>query len=293
MIVKLIFYCESKLDWYTSCLFRVFAGTMGRIDSMVDDDRSKVVCAVRRHCEDAQRMLFHQYRNINKMRFYLLKRYLPWLLLMALLPVLDGCRYPLRFGSVDTATEPSAAMVKRYDVALDAYKKADYSTAAEHFDAIRLETTDKTMARRALYGLACSKLMAADTPEAYRMAISVWENWVASAPRRSDRENPLLMEPLIKEKMLFSNIPLAQNSAEPSEIDIDKDTVPRWLLIRSNQELEKTRTQLEEAEKSTQQSRRKINALEKEVQKLKRQIKALETIDQKIQKKKNAIPSAD
>jgi uncharacterized coiled-coil DUF342 family protein len=77
-----------------------------------------------------------------------------------------------------------------------------------------------------------------------------------------------------------------------SDIDIDA-TVPRWLLIKSKQELDRLKVELEMAQKNLEKRQKKIQAQEKEIGELKGQIKALETIDQKIQKKKNAIPSTD
>lgn len=218
-------------------------------------------------------------------------RYLPWVLLLVLTWSLGGCRLPSVFRSADLPTQPSPAVMKKYNAALDAFNAGDYVQAGEIFDALRLETTDKTMARMALYGLACAKLMTADTPEAYVRAVSLWESWLSTAPGRMEHENPALLAPLVKEKMLFSNVTLTQTSEDSTEPQ--KDAVPRWLLIRSTQELEKAKAKLEDAEKHAKQSQKKINTLEKELEKLREQIKALETIDQKIHKKKSAIPSAD
>ena len=110
------------------------------------------------------------------------------------------------------------------------------------------------------------------------------------APKKVDYENPALADALIREKMLFSNIPLTTNS----EMETNSEPmVARWLLIQSKVELDRLRGELKAAKETLDKRQKLIQAREKKIGELRRQIKALETIDQKIQKKKDAIPSAD
>jgi U3 small nucleolar ribonucleoprotein component len=91
--------------------------------------------------------------------------------------------------------------------------------------------------------------------------------------------------------MLFSNLPLKEKpTAAAADSPPDE---PNWLFIRTKQELDRLREQLQSAEKINQNSQKKIQSLEKEIARLKRQIIALEAIDQKIQEKKTTIPSAE
>lgn len=148
----------------------------------------------------------------------------------------------------------------------------------------------------ALYGLACSKLMAAKTPTEYNDAMMLWLRWIENAPDEFDYENPMLVGALLQEKMLFSNIPLTSNKAQKeskAQEESPEPMVSRWLLIRSKQELDRLRRELDAVREALEKRKKKNQAQQKEIVKLKRQIKALETIDQKIQKKKNAIPSTD
>jgi hypothetical protein len=204
--------------------------------------------------------------------------------------VLMACHLPWRKNAMIIKNEPLPAILKKYHLAIETYEKGAYDEACIQFEAVRMSTTDKVMARKALFGLACARLMAAQTPDAYKNALELWETWVAGAPRVWDRENPLLLAPLIKEKLLVSNIPLTGDLATKEE---KSNFVPRWLLVTTHQELSKYKERLAEEARNAQQSQKKIVSLEKEIKLLKAQIKALETIDQKIQKKKNAIPSAD
>jgi hypothetical protein len=185
---------------------------------------------------------------------------------------------------------PVSAERLSYQHAIKAYNEGQYNAAAQLFDSIRATTVDHLMARLALYGLACARMMAAESPRAYQEALQIWQAWVAGAPSDDKTESPLLMVPLIKEKAFFANIPLT--GSVPNEIQENK-IVPLWKLLKAKQDLELVRQQLEESDRAKKSALKRIGALEKEIEELTNQLKALETIDQKIQKKKSAIPSTD
>lgn len=217
--------------------------------------------------------------------------FLPLMLFWALMAT--GCRWSWLTGDLSVPpSEPAPALVEKYQTAIASFENAAYGEAAEKFEAVKSQAGTTNLGRKALFGLACARLMAAETPAAYRQALALWDSWVAGAPRDWDRENPLLLVPLVKEKLLVANIPLAPDPGEDAAQDTSK-LVPQWLLVSTNAELNKYKQRVAEGERLSQQDQKKIAALEREIQKLKEQIKALETIDQKIQKKKNAIPSAD
>lgn len=204
--------------------------------------------------------------------------------------LVNGCRDSWPFTPTRVDSAPSPAVMSQYRQAVAAFQKKEYLAAITSFEAIRTQTRDNRFALMALYGLANSRLMAAKTPEEYNIALLLWQNWVENAPEKYDYENPTLVDALIQEKMLFSNIPL---TTEQSKATKQEPMVSRWLLIESKLELDRVRSELSIAKKSLEKRQKKIHEHEMEIGKLKRQIKALETIDQKIQKKKNAIPSAD
>ncbi len=203
-----------------------------------------------------------------------------------------GCRNSWIFKSTRFASRPSPEAKKHYNQAVAAYMDKQYRLAAERFEAIRQQTTDKRFALMALYGAACSRLMAANTPQEYNDALVLWDKWVVHLPVPCEYEDSSLFDPLIKNKMIFSNIPMAPGKSGDKDIDIEA-VVPRWLLIKSKEELYRLKAELEMAQQNLEKRQKKIQALGKEIGELKGQIKALETIDQKIQKKKNAIPSTD
>lgn len=201
-----------------------------------------------------------------------------------------GCRFPWRVVPVGDDPGPPHSEIKRYKQGVEAYRKGAYGQAFTLFKSVRDKTEDKRLANMALFGSACSNLMAAETPENYYDALLLWQQWVESAPNKFEYENPLLFDAMIKEKMLFSNIPL---TATQSEMVGQEPMVSRWLLIKSKEELDRLKVELNNTLKSLEKHKKMVKANKREISKLKRQIKALETIDQKIQKKKDAIPSAD
>ncbi len=201
-----------------------------------------------------------------------------------------GCRFPwpMQPRTVDPSLSPTA--LKAYRAAVAKFQDGAYDDSAERFSAIRDQTADKRMARMALYGLALSRLVAAATPEAHEQALLLWQNWVDIAPDVAEIENAALFDTLVKEKMLFSNIPAAP---EKTDQTVDDGAIPNWLFIRTKQEMDRLRRQLLSSKETIIKRESKIESLHKEIGRLKRQIKAMEAIDQKIQEKKNAIPSAD
>lgn len=200
-----------------------------------------------------------------------------------------GCRFPWTPVPVEheALSSPQPQLLKMYHQAVTAYQAAQYGVAAKRFAAVQAKAVDSDMANSASFGLACTRLMAAETPRQYHEAVALWDAWVETAPGGFEKANPVLMVPLVKEKMLFSNIPLTPDgrgdvAASPK--------VSQWLVINAAKEIARLKSKLDSDDQSTAKLKGRIAILEKEMAKLRKQIKALETIDQKIQKKKHATP---
>lgn len=209
------------------------------------------------------------------------------LVCMGCIVIPEGCRFPL---SVKPAIQQSALSpveLKNYRNAVDVYTASDYKKAARQFESIREQTADPVMFRMALFGLACSRLMSADSIEEYQNALNLWDTWVKCAPLQRKSEDPLLFAPFIKEKMIFSPI------ARGAERTDSANAPAARLLSGSPGDMQRVKAQLEDAARSIDLRDKKIKELEKEISRLNDQINAFEKIDQKIQKKKSAIPSAD
>lgn len=216
----------------------------------------------------------------------------PFFLLLIWALLIVGCRFPCSPQSVEVAASSSPEVRMQYEKALDAYLNGDYQGASEQFEVLREQSSGGSMARMALYGQACAELMAAEKPQDYQIALNLWKMWLSYAPKEYHFENPVIMAPLVKEKMLFSNLPSANEDAEIFK-DTGGEQTTQWVLIKTRQELDNLKEKLVFSDKAVKQKEELISTLEKEIAKLKEQIQALETIDQKIQEKKSAIPSAD
>jgi hypothetical protein len=212
------------------------------------------------------------------------------LLIGLALTLCSGCHFGWPPQKQQAVSQPSPATLKLYRQAIAAFQAGEYAIADKRFTDLRKGDIDKGLDRMALYGLACTRLMRAEAPGQYREALALWENWVQQTQQDYKNESPILLNPLIREKMLFSNIPLTPKGN--GEID-PESKVAQWMLINVANELGRIKNLLNTSEKTAQKRKKRIGELEKKIAELQRQIKALETIDQKIQKKKSAIPSAD
>lgn len=208
-----------------------------------------------------------------------------WLVLGA-----NACRWPWQDRPFVGPVDPSPVELKQYEEAVRAYKAEDYADAIRRFEAVREQTGHSTIARMALFGLACSRLMAAETPSAYKEALALWEAWVRTAPCPGVYEDARLFAPMIRHKMIFSHIPLDMGGLETLEAE---QTVPKWFMVQADQELRRLKDQLNAAEHHIENKDKNIKALEAEINRLSQQIEALEKIDQQIQQRKSAIPVAE
>lgn len=216
----------------------------------------------------------------------LLRRPYAFILLLILI---GGCRFPWSPQSVELAAQASPKIRAQYEKAISDYHNGDYTSAAKQLKVLREQSSGGNLARIALYAQACAELMAAETPQDYQVAMNLWKTWLSCAPKDFDIENPVIMGPLVNEKMLFSNLHPTNDDA----VTISEEQKTQWVLIKTRQELDNLKKKLLSSENTLKQRDKKINSLEKEIAKLKEQIQAMETIDQKIQEKKSAIPSAD
>jgi hypothetical protein len=152
--------------------------------------------------------------------------------------------------------EVSASLKDGYE----SFEEGDFKKAAEIFEQLSADSQDADTARIAAYGLACARLILAETPESFDEAFRLWEAWRQLAPENLNAEDPRMLEPLLNK--LERNLPEDKRAYQKRLEQKDKDI--RWLQYR----LKKKRT---------------------ENQRLKHQIEALEAIHQDIQEKKKEM----
>lgn len=121
---------------------------------------------------------------------------------LALLPLvlaltLGGCAVHLTPKSEPHAQGQAPESLNALTSATEAYRAGDYDRAADLFLALSLVSSDPVLSRKALYGLACSKLALADSDEDMAEALDVWKRWASLAPDNPDIEDPRLLSPLL------------------------------------------------------------------------------------------------
>lgn len=141
-----------------------------------------------------------------------------------------------------------------YSEGLHAFWIGDYKTSAVLFESLARRVDDQAFRSRALYGLACSKLAVASTPDEMNAARAAWKDWERASSSSLNMDDPRMLSPFVESPRFF---PAVKDGREPKP------------QARNDQEMAK-----------------RLQEKEKEVLLLQKQIKALEAIHREIQEKK-------
>lgn len=201
---------------------------------------------------------------------------------------LIGCRIAAELPlSVNNLTEKDPDQVA-LEIANQALQKGDFKKALEGFE-ILLHAADEKVARKASYGRACAHLSLAETTNEIREALILWQAWSDQAPSDLENEDPRLLMPLLRSKLLIKK----------SEKGTVEGRLPRKIkecenLIKDKEEeIERLNNLVKHMEKEIQTLSKNhtvcVGEMEKEIQALKDKIKSLETIDQKMKEKKKEV----
>ena len=181
--------------------------------------------------------------------------FLQFFVAILLLFVLSGCA---TFDEEDPEKIPSEAHEwKTLMNGYDAFEQKNYENAAHIFSYLNDLDTKSRISRLAFYGLACSRLIMAESAKEFNKALDLWHEWADSYSPDLDAEDPRMLEPL-----------LMQLAA----------------TLQKSSCLEKKDNKIDALNKKIDEMQKKINTLT-------HQINELEAIDQKIEKKKKEISS--
>jgi len=204
--------------------------------------------------------------------------------------------------------EPAETQLQtRLDKGNRLFMAGDYSAAAEVFENLR-ETGDQNVARPALYGLACSRFMLADTRQEYLEAVEILEHWQRTSPTCLEQEDPRMLIALFSEAFPGASKGEADASRASEgqflmrvidygdrvdELEAQITTLENEMAAYENQkEIIKEMESANQAMKQTLKEKEDATrTMAEELSKLRDQIKTLETIDQEIQEKKQGISS--
>ena len=177
--------------------------------------------------------------------------------------VFSGCVVVEKIDSLNGILEPP---VPDYEVAElrkaeEAFFRQDFKKAKKIFSSVKKKSKKKIYKNYAAYGLACIKLLNADTLGEYNRAVGSLDGWKNSGTQVSGfRESPQMLILALGSK---SNL---------MKSELGANYVPR------KEDAEIMKKQQEE-----------IKHLEETIKKLEHQISVLEAIDQEIQEKRNPI----
>ncbi|GFK92478.1 hypothetical protein NNJEOMEG_00303 [Fundidesulfovibrio magnetotacticus] len=146
-----------------------------------------------------------------------------------------------------------------YTQAVEAFWSARYKAAAALFESISRRQDDQAYRARALFGLACARLAAAQNQDDLKAARDIWRQWEMASVGDPAQSDPRMLSPFLQNDRLLAPArenrearPLLPPKPAPADADLA----------------------------------RRLQEKEKEVLHLQKQIKALETIHREIQEKK-------
>jgi hypothetical protein len=175
-------------------------------------------------------------------------------------------------------------------IANQAIQNGDFKKALEGYEILQHSSDDK-IARKARYGLACAKLSLAENPEDVREALMLWDAWSKHAPADLEEEDPRILGPLLKSRIL----PKPNKIQTRPAVISDKKLGLEKLLRAKEKEIQQLNDRLKVMENEIQTMLKNqadyVGVLERQIQTLRDKIKSLETIDQKIKEKKKEVSS--
>jgi len=221
------------------------------------------------------------------------KRYLAFLARLVILTcLLQAVSFSPAINSPVTADEekPLDPEFIALRIANQALQNGDYKKALEGYSLLTHSADDK-IARKAHYGLACAKLSLAENPEDVREALMLWDAWSKHAPADLEDEDPRILGPLLKSRIL----------PKPNKIETRPAVIPdeklglEKLLRTKEKEIQQLNDRLKVMENEIQNILEKqadyVGVMESEIQTMRDKIKSLEAIDQKIKEKKKEVSS--
>lgn len=195
------------------------------------------------------------------------------------------------------------------------FLEGDYSAAAAVFQNLR-ETGSQDVLRPALYGLACSRLMLADSRQEYLEALEILERWKRISPPSLKKEDPRMLLLLLagaadrpgskgegvagpnsKDHFLMRFFECRERIAalEDQIAGLKKEITAYEKQKIAVEGTQSSMAEMEAANKAMKRALKEkedaLRTIVEELSKLREQIKTLETIDQEIQEKKQGISS--
>ncbi|OQY59424.1 MAG: hypothetical protein B6245_06780 [Desulfobacteraceae bacterium 4572_88] len=85
----------------------------------------------------------------------------------------------------------------------EAFQKGEFGKAAKKFESLSQEAEDRDVRHRALYALACARLILSENPDTFKTSLSLWETWGGDVAPDSETEDPRMLTPLLQQMVLL------------------------------------------------------------------------------------------
>lgn len=166
------------------------------------------------------------------------------------------------------------------------FEKEDYNEAMVIFEYLSEHAHNKSLAAKAVFALACTRLIVAQFPEEFEEGLRLWECWAREQPIDPEDEDPRMLTPFLERL----SIPVGTEPAARKPVAKSKKRGPTKIEV-ANKDLAHYKNLLEEKEKESQRLKARLEARDKEVRRLRQQIESLEAIHLKFQEKKKEVSS--
>jgi hypothetical protein len=201
------------------------------------------------------------------------------------LPLIVWCGFFLLACSpmpkAQSAMEPHQnhdAVWPAYEEGLTAFQRGDYERAQRCFEGVSKHAVSEGLRRKGLYGLACTRLLVAQTAEEYQAALHLWGLWNQLGSPELGEEDP---------RMIALILPRLYPT-ELTRISATSQLAPQNPSKIGNTQAVKV-VKDRECEKQLRESDREVQRLKRQIRTLRLQIEALETIHRRIQEKKKEV----
>ncbi|MEJ5378057.1 MAG: hypothetical protein WHX93_15885 [bacterium] len=174
--------------------------------------------------------------------------------------------------SVMEESRKSAAPSDSLETGIRAFQEGDFSRAVEIFSYLSQTLPSEEGKRKALYGLACSRLAMAKDKNSLQEAMVLWEQWQGRLGEELGNEDPRMLTEVIKKMVNWA--PSGEFKAKrpsSSSISTSKPASPKEEEMRQKDE--------------------EIRIRDEEIERLREQLEALENIHRAIERKKKGASS--
>lgn len=175
---------------------------------------------------------------------------------------------PQERGDPERSVQKGLSEAARLQDAVTAFRARDYATAHDLFERLSHEAEDRALRRQALYGLACVRLVRAQSSEEMRRALNTWSVWEEQSPVQLSIEDPRLLSPLLQRLPALlekpARAPVRQTKTAPPPSPPSAASEVEWSKV------------VEEKDREIQELRDRLRALEaiyKEVEEKRRGLK--------------------